>query len=243
MERLRRLVVWELILQYKYGLIAAGFVMSGLWIIVLSLFSKEMIPVVIPLVLLGDLATMGYMFIAAILYFEKNQGSIYAVTTTPVKTKEYIQSKIMGLMLYILGVSLVVVYSIGVIKGLEVHLVYLGLAILCTATFYILLGFILATVFTTFTDFLIPTGIFFLVLFIPALDFLNLPQLMLLRPFYYLFPTHGMLLLMKGIFGNVSMAESIYAVSINLVVAIILYRISLKVFNKKIIGRTDDIDG
>lgn len=230
-------------MQYKYGLIAAGIIMSTLWITVLMLFSPKMLPSVIPMVLLGDLATMGYMFIAAIIYFERGQGSINAVISTPVKTKEYIQSKIISFFIYILCVSLLVVYIVSFTKGLEVKFIFVLLSISITSVFYMLLGLVLATKYKNFTDFLFPTGIVFLLLFVPILALLNLKQIKFLDRFYYLWPTHGMILLMKGIYGSISIFNLIYAVGINLIFIWVLYKKCLKEFNRKIIGRRGDIDG
>lgn len=237
------LVRWDLYMQKKYGLINAGIIMSILWIAILMLFSSSLIPSVIPLVLLGDLATMGFMFIASMIYFERGQGSVNAVISTPVKTKEYIQSKIFSLFIYILCVSLVVVYSVSIIKGVQVNLIFVLLSITMTSIFYMLLGLFLSTKYKSFTDFLFPTGILFLILFVPILDFLNLEQLKFLDMIYYIWPTHGMLLLMKGMFNPISVFNFVYAVAINLVFIWFLYKKCLKEFNIKIIGRRGDIDG
>ncbi len=243
MQKLTKLIKWDLLTQYKYGLFVAGIILSLVWISILLFAPQQAIPDIMPIVLLGDLATMGYLFIAAMVFFEKGQGSIHAVITTPITTKQYIQSKIISLLIFILGVSLIVVYTVTIVKGLTANLLFVLLSIIITAVFYMLLGLFISTKYKDFTDFLFPTGLWLMISFIPLLGLMDLPQLSFLKNIYYLFPTHGMVLLMKGIYSPISMYDTLYAIAINVVFIYLLAKLCLTGFNRQVIGRRSDIDG
>lgn len=243
MNRLSTLVKFEFKLQWEYGLIVAGLLMSTMWLLMLSFFPASSMAVAIPLVLLSDLATMGYMFIASMIYFEKGQGSIHVMMVTPVSIKEYLQSKIIALLIYVMGVSFIVVQGISIIKGLSPHYGFLVISIMMTAIVHMLLGVLFAAKFNSFSSFLFPTGLIFMVLMIPMLGFLNIPELQFMEALYYLWPTHGLILLLRGIYISLSSWQVIYALLYNGGLIYCLYRLCIKAFNQTIVGREGDIDG
>ena len=242
MKKLLSLIKWDLITQQKYGLFSAGFILSLVWIAILMFLPDKAITIALPIVLLGDLAVMGYMFIAAMVFFEKGQGSIFAVVTTPIKVKQYILAKIISLLIFITAVSVAVVYAVSIAKGVSVNLLFVLIAILLTALFYMLLGLFIATKYKDFTDFLFPSGVWLMALFIPMLGLLELPGLAFMNKLFYVFPSQGMLFLMKAMFSKVSSFNLIYAIGFNVVAIIVLFNLCVKEFNRKVIGRRRDIN-
>lgn len=242
MNRLSTLIKFEFQLQWKYGLMPAGVLMSGMWLLILSFFPASAMTVAVPLVLLGDLATMGYMFIASMIYFEKGQGSIHAMMVTPIAIKEYIRSKLIALLIYIVCVSFIVVQGISSFKGLNPNYVYLILSIVFTAVLHMLLGVLFSAKFDSFTDFLFPTGLIFMFLMIPMISFFKIPAIQFMEIFYYLWPTHGLILMLRAIFAPISGLQLAYAVIYNSLIIVWLYKSSIKAFNQEVVGREGDID-
>lgn len=242
MTTLVRLIGFEFKLQVKYGLFMAGILMSIMWLVVLSFFPASMMSVAVPLVLLMDLATMGYMFVAAMIYFEKGQGSIHALMITPISIKEYVISKITAILIYTLAVSFVVVQGISILKGISPNYVYLVLSLMMTATVHMLFGILFAAKFDSFTNFLFPTGLIFMFLMMPMLDFINIDALAFLKPFYYLWPSHGLILLLRGIYSPINLWQTVYGLLYNLILSLVLYKQVIKAFNQCIVGREADID-
>ena len=242
MNRLSTLVKFEFQLQWKYGLIVAGLLMSTMWLVMLSFFPASSMPVAVPLVLLSDLATMGYMFIASMIYFEKGQGSIHAMMVTPVSIKNYINAKVVALLIYVMFVSFIVVQGISMIKNLSPNYSYLLIGLVMTAVVHMLLGVLFAAKFDSFTNFLFPTGLIFMFLMIPMLAFLNIPALEFMNSIYYLWPTHGLILLLRGIYTPLEIGQVIYALLYNGVLIVFLHRLCIKAFNQTVVGREEDID-
>ena len=125
MMRLISAIKWDIFFQMKYGLYTAGAVLTLVWVGILSLFSGEAIRLAVPIVLLSDISTMGLLFIGSIIFFERGQGSIAAVITTPLKTKEYIVSKIVSLTLFITMYSLLLTLLTSWFKGQTLNMLCL----------------------------------------------------------------------------------------------------------------------
>lgn len=242
MNKLLSTIIWDIKFQINNKLYAVGIVLTIMWIGVISLFPAEYMKYVIPIAMLSDLATMGLLFMGAIVYFERGQGSVYAIVTTPLKTTEYILSKVISLCLYVLIVSTVVIVSVTVIKGLSVNYMFMLLALLVTAVPYILAGFLLSSFFKTFTDFLFPMGLFFAFFNVPLLWMFDIKVIQSIGHLIYIIPSHGLVILLQSMFIPKPWYDIVYAVVYNGIATYALYKLCIKNFNKRIIGRSRDID-
>lgn len=237
MSKLLNLVKWDIKFQLNNGLYIAGAILSLVWLFVLIIFPASAMEYVIPIVVLSDVGTMGMLFIGAILFFEKGQGSIKAVVVTPMKPQTYIQSKVISLLIFVVLATFIVIIGPTLIKGIPINLIIFPAAIIIIATSYILLGFILSAYFKSFTDFIFPMGLVFMVLNLPLLFIFDISALEPFRRFVYLLPSHGMVILLKGMFEPQTARDLIYAVIYNLIIIRVLYWKSIQVFNQKVIGR------
>jgi len=242
MRILKNVLKWDIIFQIKYGLYLAGFVLSLVWIGVLSLFSGEALMIAIPIVLLSDVSTMGLLFIGAILFFERGQGSIHAVITSPLKTSVYILSKLISLTIFITIFTCFVVFAIALIKGMSVNVVFLLLSVVLISMEYVLLGFWLSTFFKNFTDFILPMGLVFAVFNLPLFTLFNIESLEAIKYAFYIIPTTGFVKLLQGLYSPQSIFDILYALIYNTLFIALLYKMCIKTFNTKIIGRSGDID-
>ena len=82
-------------------------VFSGLiWLSVLLPMSRSLRPVAEPYILLGDTCIIGFFFIAGTVFFEKQERTLSAVVSTPLRFWEYLAAKLTLLVLISLLVAL-----------------------------------------------------------------------------------------------------------------------------------------
>ena len=242
MKRLISAIKWDIHFQMKYGLYTAGAVLTLVWIGVLSLFSGQAIGLAVPIILLSDVSTMGLLFIGSIIFFERGQGSLAAVVTTPLKTKEYIVSKVVSLTLFITVYSLILAFITSWLKGQALNPLILIVAILLIAVEYTLIGFYLSTFFKKFTDFLLPMGLVFAIMNLPLFTMFDIPALEAFNKLFYIMPSMGFVKLLLGLYTPPSGLDVMYALVFNGLVIVILFKRCIKNFNTKIIGRSADLD-
>ena len=109
MTRLLSALRLELTLQVRQKFLHAG-VFSGLiWLAVLLPMPHSLRPVAEPYVLVGDIAIIGFFFIGGTVFFEKQERTLGAVISTPLRFWEYLAAKLTVLVLISLFVAVIVV--------------------------------------------------------------------------------------------------------------------------------------
>ena len=120
MTRLVSALRLELTLQNRQKFLHAA-VFSGLiWLAVLLPMPHSLRPVAEPYILLGDIAIIGFFFIGGIVFFEKQERTLGAVISTPLRFWEYLAAKLTVLLVISLLVAIVVVT---IAHGFDYHLV------------------------------------------------------------------------------------------------------------------------
>ena len=207
MTRLARALQLELTLQVRQKFLHAG-VFSGLiWLAVLLPMPASLRPAAEPYVLVGDISIIGFFFIGASVFFEKQERTIGAIISTPLRFWEYLAAKLTVLVLISLFVAVVVATVAG---GFAYRAVPLVVGVVLGTLVMLVVGFISSLPFASVTD-------WFLAATIP-LAILSLPVLYLSgvwpNPVLYLVPTQGPLLLLATAFDQVVLApwQVVYAV-------------------------------
>ena len=99
MTRLLSALRLELTLQNRQKFLHAA-VFSGLiWLAVLLPMPHSLRPVAEPYILLGDIAIIGFFFIGGIVFFEKQERTLSAVISTPLRFWEYLTAKLTVLLM------------------------------------------------------------------------------------------------------------------------------------------------
>ena len=206
MTRLARALQLELTLQVRQKFLHAG-VFSGLiWLAVLLPMPASLRPAAEPYVLVGDISIIGFFFIGASVFFEKQERTIGAIISTPLRFWEYLAAKLAVLVLISLFVAVVVATVAG---GFAYRAVPLVVGVVLGTLVMLVVGFISSLPFASVTD-------WFLAATIP-LAILSLPVLYLSgvwpTPVLYLVPTQGPLLLLATAFDQVVLApwQVVYA--------------------------------
>lgn len=197
MSRLAAAVRLDLLLQLRYGFYYAAAFVTLVWIALLYPLPDSLLDLAVTFVIFTDLAVTGYYFIAGMVLFEKGERTLFALLSTPLRFREYLASKLSTLTALAAVASLVVVVAAYGL-GFDVGLLMLGVVLM--SLICLLIGFIVVAPFDSISRYLIPSQIPMVILGLPMLHFFGVWE----SPLFYLFPTHGSLLLLGGAFGTVS---------------------------------------
>jgi fluoroquinolone transport system permease protein len=145
MTRLASALRLELTLQVRQKFLYAA-VFSGLiWLAVLLPMSQHLRPVAEPYILLGDTSIIGFFFVGGSVFYEKQERTLSAVISTPLRFWEYLTAKVAVL----LGVSVfVAVFVATVAHGFAYHLAPLLSGVVLGTLLMLLVGFITSLPFT-----------------------------------------------------------------------------------------------
>ncbi len=149
MTRLASALRLEVTLQVRQRFLHAA-VFSGLiWLAVLLPMPQRLRPVAEPYILLGDLAIIGFFFVGGTVFFEKQQRTLGAVISTPLRFWEYLAAKLTVL----LGITLVVsIIVVTVAHGFAYHLAPLLAGVVLATLLMLLVGFITSLPFASVSD-------------------------------------------------------------------------------------------
>jgi fluoroquinolone transport system permease protein len=211
---------------------------SGLiWLAVLLPMSGSLRVVAEPYMLLGDTAIIGFFFIGASVFFEKQERTLGAVISTPLRFWEYLAAKLSVLVVISLVVALIVPT---IAHGFAYHVVPLGLGIVLATLLMLLVGFTTSLPFTSVSDwFLSATFPLAVMLALPILHYSGV----LPTPLIYLIPTQGPLLLLGSAFDQVALTpwQMVYSVSYPLTCIVALCWLAKATFGRYVIAKAGGI--
>jgi fluoroquinolone transport system permease protein len=233
MTRLVSALRLELTLQVRQKFLHAG-VFSGLiWLAVLLPMPHSLRPVAEPYVLVGDISIIGFFFIGAIVFFEKQERTVGAIVSTPLRFWEYLAAKLTVLVL----ISLFVAVTVATIAdGFAYDPVPLVVGVVLGTLVMLLVGFISSLPFASVTDWFLAATIPLAVLSLPILHYSGVWP----NPVLYLIPTQGPLYLLGAAFDQVTLPpwQVAYAVLYPLVCLVGLFWAAKALFGRYVIERS-----
>lgn len=232
MTRLTSALRLELTLQVRQKFLHAS-VFSGLiWLAVLLPMPVTVRPIVEPYVLVGDVSIIGFFFIGGLVFFERQERTISAVVSTPLRFWEYLVAKLTVLVLISLLVAVIVAT---IANGFAYHLVPLVIGVMLGTLVMLLTGFISSLPFASVTDWFLAATVPLVVLSLPILFYSGVWP----NPVLYLIPSQGPLLLLGAAFDQVVLApwQVTYAVLYPVVCVVGLYYTAKAMFARYIIER------
>jgi fluoroquinolone transport system permease protein len=195
---LKQAFALDLRLQVKYGFVYAAVFSALVWEIFLYLVPTDLHPVALPYLVFGDLALVGFFFIAAAVYFERGERTLFALLVTPMRFRDYYTAKLAVLTLLSLLLSLVIAIS-GV--GLDfAPVTFIAGVVLCTVLF-LMCSFVSATPFDNISEWIMPSTVVLALLSAPLLNYSGLWDNYLT----YLIPTQGPLMLLGSAFDQIAL--------------------------------------
>lgn len=234
MTRLATATRLEFTLQVRQKFLHAG-VFSGLiWLAVLLPMPRELRPVAEPYVLVGDISIIGFFFIGAAVFFEKQERTLGAVISTPLRFWEYLAAKLLVLVSISSFVAIVVVTIVDGFAYLPLPLVA---GVVLGTLLMLVVGFITSLPFGSVTDWFLAATLPLAVMLVPPLIFYSglWPN-----PVLYVIPIQGPLLLLGAAFGQVTLStgQLLYAVAYPLLCLVGLCRAAKVLFDRYVIERS-----
>ena len=235
MSNLKNMLKWEFTLQYRYKIIHISILSVFLYFLstqaVESLKGQNQVH---SLLLFFDPALIGILFVGALVLFEKSENVLQALVVSPMKTDDYLLSKIISLTILSLISATVFMSLMIIFNEISFNLFYLAVGIILTSVMLILLGFILVSRVNSINGYLLGMVIAFIGLtFPPLLQSFGVYE----NPGFYLWPTQASFILFDGVFNAATLEawEIIYGIFYQIFWIVLFYFLAKKAFYKYIV--------
>jgi fluoroquinolone transport system permease protein len=213
MSRFLAALKLDVTVQVRAQLYTIGIVAGLMVAVALSqLAGPEQLPAIIPTLMLLVVGGSTLLYVAALILFEKDEGTLNAVIVSPLRTSEYLWSKIITLTTLATLESLIMIGGAMLVMRVSTGLTLPNIPLLLTGIvaigiIYTLIGIVLIVRFDKITDFLIPMSGVAVVLQLPFLYFLGWVK----HPLFLLIPTSAPTLLMQAAYVPLAAWEWLYA--------------------------------
>ncbi len=195
---------WDFLRQLRYNIIASAVVVNVLYVLILLNLPEGDYGWLAIFLIFNDPMGLGLMFVGALYLFEKSENTLQALSVTPLRTWQYLASKVISLSLVALAGSLVIAWAAyGWYFNYAAFLLGAGLS----AALFTLLGISVAAYCRNFNDYLLRAVGLILPMVLPFLNFFGFTDTYL----WYLLPSQGSLLLLDAAFGPVAGWKLAYA--------------------------------
>lgn len=240
MTRLFSAMRTDVLVQVRNNLYSIGIGVGILVAVVLSqVMGVEQIPTVIPVVVLLVAGGSTMLYVAGMIIFEKDEGTINAVIVTPLRASEYLWSKIVTLTT--LGTLEAVIMAGGAVAILwwfereipvpNIPILFIGA--ISMGVIYTLFGIVMVVRYNKITDFLVPVVVVASILQLPFVHFLNL----VVHPAFLAIPSSAPTMLMQGAFSPLETWEWIYAVGYTAAQVVLLTIWAYRAFDAHVVQK------
>ena len=230
MKGLLHLLRWDLVAQVRYGFWVAGLGVTLTWVLVLRPLSAEYLEIWLPIVLYLDIGVIGLMFISGVLFFEKRQGVIDALVVTPVRTADWLASKVLSLTVLATVVAVVLVL---LTTGPRADWLRLVPCFAIAATLFTLLGFNVAARFQSVSGFLAAVGLVGLPLALPALNYFDIGD----HPLMWVNPAYPAMVLIRQAFRPGTGAELAVGLILTVFWIVVAFWLGVRSFHRRVSWR------
>jgi fluoroquinolone transport system permease protein len=213
MSRFLSAMKLDVTVQVRTQLYTIGIVAGLIVVVAVSqLAGPEQLAAIIPTLMLLVVGGSTLLYVAALILFEKDEGTLNAIIVSPLRTSEYLWSKIITLTALATLESLIMIGGAMLLMRVSTGLTLPNIPLLLTGIvaigiIYTLIGIVLIVRFDKITDFLIPMSGVAVVLQLPFLYFLGWVK----HPLFLLIPTSAPTLLMQGAYVPLTAWEWLYA--------------------------------
>ena len=221
--------VWaDMRFQMKQGIYFVYVIITIMYLIILSFLPADILKIALPLVVFSDPSVLGLFFIGGIILLEKIQGVLMVVVVSPLKTIEYIFSKIISLAV----VSVFAAFVITAFSHYEsINWLILLLSTLLTSGIFTLLGIMINAGCESVNQYILKTIPYMLLFVLPCFSLIEFP-------YSYLFtvvPSVAALRLMIGAYMGIPWYEALGLIVYLCGVSYFLLRWTVRVFENKIV--------
>lgn len=169
MNRLGVLIVGELERLHKYNITTISFAVAIIWGAMLYFIGDDLLPQLLPMVLLIDATMMALMFVGAIMYFEKSESTISTLLVTPITKNELLLAKVISNTIHNLFSSGLIIIAFSLLSEIEINYLIITIAILIATCIHTIIGICLSYTTKDFTRLLMRVISFAFILMLPSI--------------------------------------------------------------------------
>lgn len=232
MKRLLATIRTDLRLQLRNGFyIAAAFVVVVL-VILMRQLPEASRSLGLPMLVYGNLLINGFFFMAGLVLLEKGEGTLEAQVVTPLRTGEYLASKVTTLtLLSLVESALIVLLTV----GLDINWLALLAGVALMTPLLALAGFLLVSRYDTLNEFMFPAVGAVAVLSLPLLPTFGLLEGVLNGVWVYIMPVEPSWLLLQAAVAPVEPWQPIYALLAGALWVAIFFLLAQRAFYRFVI--------
>lgn len=214
--------------QFKQGFYIVYILLTLIYMLIIMNLPKDINDVVVPLIVFTDPSVVGFFFIGGIIMLEKEQKVLQYLVVTPLRSKEYLLSKVISLTVLgeVAGIAITLVSYNGNVKW---SILIIG--ILLSSIFFTLYGFIATVGCKTINEYFIKMVPYMMFVVLPCFSVLGFKYNFI----FYIFPSVAGLKLVMGAFTNIANLEGFLYILFLLIADILLFFKVNNIFNNKIV--------
>jgi fluoroquinolone transport system permease protein len=205
MRRLLATIHCDVTLQLRQGFYYASAFVLVVCVAVVSRIPMLNLSWLLPALVLGNLMMNTFYFIGGLVLLEKGEGTLEAQVVTPLRTWEYLASKIGTLTLLGLVENIVIVI---LLAGFRFGMLPMATSIVLASIIFCLAGVVAVVRYNSINEYLMPSVLYSSLLLAPLLPYMIQWDGWLL----YLHPLHATLLLAQAAFQPMAYWQMIYGV-------------------------------
>jgi fluoroquinolone transport system permease protein len=206
MKRLIATLTCDVRLQIRNGFYYAAAFVAVFWTLALSRIPPDRLTLWMPVFILSNLLINTFYFMAGLVLLEKAEGTLMAQSVTPLRTWEYLVSKVATLGFVSVCESFVIVLF-GYGTAFEPMALLLG--VISSAVIFALVGFLVVIRYDSINEFLFPSFLFTMLFVPPFLGYFGLIGSWLT----YVHPIQGPLLLTQAAFDRIENWQWLYSLA------------------------------
>ena len=217
---------------YTIGIVAAILVAIG----VSQLGGDRHMVNLVPALMLAVAGGSTLLYVSAMIIFERDEGTLNAVIVSPLRTSEYLWSKIITLTTLATLEAIIMIGGAMLIMSrtepVTMPNLLIGLpGIVVVGILYTLLGIVLIVRYDKITDYLLPMALIATILQLPLLYFLGVVP----HPVFLVIPSSAPIMLIKGAYVSLEAWQWVYALGYTAVQLIGLIIWTYRAFHTHII--------
>ena len=233
LARFRAAAAADVRLQLRNGFYAAAAFVAVCLVLLLGPLPAGTVALLLPPLVLLNLQVNTFYFIGGLVLLERAEGSLEALTVTPLRPWEYLSAKVATLAwLSFVEAAVIVVAS----HGLRLAWLPLAAGVGLASALLCAYGFVAVARYDSINAFLFPSMVYTAVIGLPVLDYLGIWS----GDLWLLHPMRAPLVLLEAAFHPVSGGRLAYAVAYGLFWAALAARAARRAFDRHVVARHGD---
>lgn len=197
-------IEWDLRLQVRYHIVTIALIVTLLYMAVFWAIPSREAESALVLLIFADPSMLGFLFVGALVLFERGENTLQAVVVTPLSSTQYLWSKAISLTLISMPCGFAMAFAV---RGIHFNHLALLLAISLTSLLFVFLGFVGVARVRTVNEYLLRVPMFLAPVALPFLNFLGITDTLA----FYAIPSQASLILSEAAFESQAAWEVAYA--------------------------------